>query len=52
MSEPLYKKTRPKELKSKKMTPAQKAEATKIAKNSGDKKVGLYARINAMKRVK
>ena len=49
---PLYEKPRPKRLKPKTMSTAQKAEATRIAKASGDKKVGLFARINAMKKVK
>lgn len=49
---PLYDKPRPAGMKSKPMTPAQKTEAAKIAKGSGDKKVGLFARINAMKKVK
>ena len=48
----LYEKPKPKGAKSKTMTPAQKAKAAKIAKASGDKKVGLYARINAMKKKK
>jgi len=48
----LYDKPKPKGMKSKTMTPAQKAKAAKIAKASGDKKVGLYARINAMKKTK
>jgi len=49
---PLYDKPRPAGLKSKTMSSAQKAEASRIAKASGDKKVGLFARINAMKKVK
>ena len=49
---PLYEQPRPKGLKAQKMTPAQKGEAAKIAKAGGDKKVGLFARINAMKKVK
>lgn len=51
-AKPLYEKPRPAGLKPKTMTPSQKAEAAKIAKRSGDKKVGLFARINAMKKVK
>jgi hypothetical protein len=39
-------------MKSKTMTSTQKAAASRIAKASGDKKVGLFARINAMKKVK
>ena len=49
---PLYERPRPSDLKAKTMTPSQKAAAAKIAKASGDKKVGLFARINAMKKVK
>ena len=49
---PLYERPRPANMKSKTMTPTQKAAASKIAKASGDKKVGLIARINAMKKVK
>jgi hypothetical protein len=49
---PLYEQPRPAGMKSKTMTGAQKAEAAKIAKKGGDKKVGLFARINAMKKVK
>ena len=49
---PLYERPRPSGLKSKTMTAPQKAMAAKIAKASGDKKVGLFARINAMKKVK
>jgi hypothetical protein len=49
---PLYERPRPANMKSKTMTPTQKAAASKIAKASGDKKVGLFARINAMKKVK
>jgi hypothetical protein len=52
MKKPLYELPRPKGLKSKTMTSTQKAVASKIAKASGDKKVGLFARINAMKKVK
>lgn len=46
---PLYERPRPKGIKAKKMTAIEKREASRIAK--GDKKVGLYARINAMKKV-
>jgi len=49
---PLYERPRPANMKSKTMTPTQKAAASRIAKASGDKKVGLFARINAMKKVK
>lgn len=49
---PLYERPRPANIKPKTMTPAQNAIASKIAKASGDKKVGLFARINAMKKVK
>lgn len=49
---PLYERPRPKGLKPKKMTGAQKAVASRIAKQGGDKKVGLFARINAMRKVK
>lgn len=47
---PLYERPRPEGLKRKTMTPAEKVQAAKIAK--GDKKVGLFARINAMRKVK
>lgn len=47
---PLYERPRPAG-PVKTMTPAQKAKASQIAKGSGDKKVGLFARINAMKKV-
>ncbi len=46
---PLYERPRPAGLKSKTMTRAQEAQASKIAKASGDQKVGLFARINAMR---
>jgi hypothetical protein len=52
MKKPLYELPRPKGLKSKTMTSTQKVAASKIAKASGNKKVGLFARINAMKKVK
>lgn len=52
VEKPLYERPRPSDLKAKTMTPSQKAAAAKIAKSSGDKKVGLFARINAMKKVK
>jgi hypothetical protein len=52
VEKPLYDKPRPAGMKSTTMTGAQKAEAAKIAKKGGDKKVGLFARINAMKKVK
>jgi hypothetical protein len=49
---PLYDQPRPKGMKSKTMTSTQKAKAAEIARKSGDKKVGLFARINAMKKAK
>ena len=52
MKKPLYELPRPANLKPKKMTSTQKTAAAKIAKASGDKKVGLFARINAMKKAK
>ena len=50
VDKPLYERPRPAGLKAKSMTPTEKAKATKIAKASSDKKVGLYARINAMRK--
>ena len=52
VEKPLYERPRPSGIKSKTMTSTQKAEAARIAKASNDKKVGLFARINAMKKVK
>lgn len=51
VQKPLYERPRPSGA-SKTMTPAQKAEAARIAKKGGDKKVGLFARINAMRKKK
>jgi hypothetical protein len=52
MKKPLYDTPRPAGMKTTHMSPGQKTKAAMIAKASGDKKVGLYARINAMKKVK